>query len=761
MGKQWMVLSLFIGFIFFLADVSQANAEDSNNEFTLEEITVTAQKRAENQQKVAIAMDVITGDGIRELGKHNIDEILNNVASVMIQSNTDGLRVSIRGMSNDNNPFGNLQNSTPTVAVNTDGIPTNRNSSNQNLFDIERVEVLYGPQSTMYASSTPGGIVNVVTADPKTDKYEASGTLEYGNYNLLHTEGAMNAPVNDKMALRAAFTTSIHDGYLTNGSNDQDSKSARLKTLFKPSDKFSIMVAGEYTTSGGQGFSTAKAFINQDDKYYPDGTALKNPWTSSSGNAGLNRKNSRKKLSGRMDWDLGYAGSLSIIPSYLTTTSSSSGTTSGTMSFDSNVTYLATQQGHGYEKNVEARMASSADFSFKWFLGANIYKTMDNQQSMQDNQTDLNAATQYATRWNSQSTKAIYGNITYPVTSNFRATVGARKSWDKNTTYNHEIPGKGSAAETIEGSKMKYDKPNFKVGFEYDLASNSMLYGDWSSSYRMNGSGITPGGKSFPPEELMAYTLGAKNRFFGNKLQLNASAYYYDYSNYFAVMGGMRVPKDLNGDGIWEPAVETATEEVVNINTGDAKIYGFDLQTTTIITDNDKLNLSVSYIKKYFTNLIFDFPFQVNDWFGIPDLNYSGKDMPQAPNWNITANYTHNFILGNGGILTAGIDVRYTSRYVLNWMAKTLTLSMVNIGTQAHPIYTGAYNASITDTSNVRWQEAYHLEDLSLVYASPDGKWNLTAYVKNLEDYAVKRSGGTTLQLGDPRTYGAVVSVKF
>ncbi|MBN1627159.1 MAG: TonB-dependent receptor plug domain-containing protein, partial [Deltaproteobacteria bacterium] len=301
-------------FLFFLAliivlvifcDVSALLAQESDSdEFTLEEITVTAQKREENQQKVPIAMEVLTGEDIREIGRNDIDEILNNISSILTQSGNDGLRVSIRGISNDNNSFGMIQASAPTVAVNQDGVYSNRSGNNQSMYDIERVEVLFGPQSTMYASATPGGIVNVVTADPKTDKYTASGTLEYGNYNLLHTEGSMNAPLSDWTAIRASFNTSVRDGYLSNGSADEDSKSARLKALFKSGDTFSIVLTGEVTKMGGQGFASAKGFDKEDGNWYenqgPAGLVkvgkVDDPWTSANDSAGAGRDNIQKKI---------------------------------------------------------------------------------------------------------------------------------------------------------------------------------------------------------------------------------------------------------------------------------------------------------------------------------------------------------------------------------------------------------------------------------------------------------------------------------
>lgn len=747
MKRFFLYLLLSAGVVLALGAFHVALAQDEDEDsFTLEEITVTAQKRAENQQKVAIAMEVVTGEELKALGRNDIDEILSNVSSVLIQSANDGLRVSVRGISNDNNAFRNIQASAPTVAVNKDGVYSNRSGNNQSLYDIERVEVLFGPQSTMYASASPGGIVNIVTANPKTDVYSASGTLEYGNYDLLHTEGSVNVPVSDIMALRGSFTTSVRNGYLSNGSDDEDSKSARLKALVAPNESFSFVLTGEITKSGGQGFASIEAFEDQDD--------VSDPWTSAEESAGMGRDENQKKITAQMDLDIGI-GTMSVIPSYVKNSNYSAGTTTGmAMPGQEAPTYYTTREGKGSEKGVEARLSSSEDSGIQWNIGANMYKAEDEQHQVNENQTDETAETEYNDQWNEQDTKAVYANLTYPVTNRFRAIVGARNSWDTNETVNIEVPGKGGVDRTEEGSKMEYDSPNFKVGVQYDIGEDSMLYADISSSYRLNAGGVTPGGVQLPPEELMAYQIGSKNRFFNKRLQLNAAAYYYDYADYYANMPPSRIPIDYDGDGEWDPATETDMEELVNMETGDAVVYGLDIQTTTIITDNDKLDFSVSYIKKYFKDLVFDFPDIVNS-FGIDDLDYSDKDMPQAPNWKFNASYAHNFQLPNGGTLKATVDANYTSKTCLNWMAKSLN---INIDTES-----GSYEAYVSDTSNVRWQEAYYMGNASLSYIHSDDKWSLTAYVNNIENYAVKRflDGQGNMMIGNPRTYGATLTMHF
>jgi iron complex outermembrane receptor protein len=139
----------------------------------------------------------------------------------------------------------------------------------------------------MYASATPGGIVNIVTADPKLEKYESKGSIEYGSYELLHMEGALNAPITDTMAFRASFSTTDRDGYLSNGAEDEDSKVARLKLKYAPSDDFSIVLTGELEKSGGQGFAGVEMFGDPDE--------VDDPWYSEDEVPGSPRMTDKKR----------------------------------------------------------------------------------------------------------------------------------------------------------------------------------------------------------------------------------------------------------------------------------------------------------------------------------------------------------------------------------------------------------------------------------------------------------------------------------
>ncbi len=365
----------------------------------------------------------------------------------------------------------------------------------------------------------------------------------------------------------------------------------------------------------------------------------------------------------------------------------------------------------------------------------------------------------------------------------FRITAGARKNWAKMTTHNETLNSATQqtfgppqpnlkVAQNADGTYnlisdniQEYPNTDYKLGFEYDLNTSSMLYADVSTSYRFQGQTMPDADGNYPPpEEMTAYTLGAKNRFFGNKLQVNVSAYWYDYKNKFAsgnptwfiymweddprIIAALGEWLDLNGDGELNNAENpggrgmSSLADPVRAKWGDYRSRGIDIQTNWVITMNDRLDISYSYGDNVWTDLYYKY---VYDWI-YPDVDLSGVTNVNSPKHTIVLTYNHNFNLPNGGTLSARFDTRYQTEYIISFKKAD---------------------------SPWRDQEAYHTSGLSLIYANPDGKWTLTGYAKNLENYAVKRSlfgkGEDPanqkmvyeMMIGSPRTYGGVLSVKF
>jgi iron complex outermembrane receptor protein len=286
-----------------------------------------------------------------------------------------------------------------------------------------------------------------------------------------------------------------------------------------------------------------------------------------------------------------------------------------------------------------------------------------------------------------------------------------------------------------------------------------MLYGDYATSYRVQGTT-----QERDPQELKAYSLGIKNRFFENRLQLNAGAFYYDYENYgvnyreevwLADYDGDFLPPETGGPPGGPPGTlsETTTDEGSRDVTADGRMYGIDLSASLIITSRDMLNLSVSWIESEWYDLYFKWEYTEQlatvydddgnpigvEWVDHPDMDYSGKPMTNTPPWTINLNYTHNFTLWNGGTLKPGVSAKYQTGYRLSWK---------------------------DDDYPWNYQETHYMLNASMVYNSPGDMWSLSAYMNNITDYAEKRqymsvAGRGRLSISDPRTYGATLSVKF
>lgn len=727
--------SLLTGFIvlcFLFSGGTFVFAQDATDEFTLEEITVTAQKREENLQKVPISMSVISSEEIQELGKNDLNEILSTVSGAIIQKTDSSLGITIRGVGNVTT--GNGQ---PGVSINIDGVTSNRQDSGSGLYDIERVEILYGPQSTLYATNSPGGVVNVITASPKLDAYSGSASMEAGNYNLLHTEGVMNAPLGNSVALRASFSSSVRDGYLTNGGEDEDSKSGRIRVLYQPNDVFSALLTGELFRDQGKGyFGGVEAFIDEDD--------VDNPWSANDvGSLGVNDQY-RKKIYAEFNLDMPFAN-MTITPSYNKLTGYREQVASVGPPDVATETEVQYNWQDSYEKGLEVRMTNPEDFMFDWIVGFIYYDQLNdnNRKSLDYLETGVG---EYMIQDVKEKIKSFYGNITYPFTDQLRVTGGIRKN-DNDYFYDttQSMASRTEAGVYTVQSKVQTtespDSPDYKLGLEYDLNEASMLYGSYGSSYRNIQKYRSLGA----PELLKAFTVGSKNLLFGNKLQLNGSVYYYMYQDYLAQSMLSVWLYDTDGDLV-QDMDESADDSGASMQ-GDGRMYGIDIQANAILTEKDKLNLSVAYEKSEWTDMYFDYYYTetltVVDgeyvWEDIVDQDFNGKPMTLTPDLTVNINYSHNFNLPNGGVLTGRIDARYMGDYRLTWKEED------------YP-----YN----------YQESYHIEDLSAIYANSDGRWTLSAYVRNIFDYANKvrysaRGVSRSLTIGDPRTYGAVLSIKF
>jgi iron complex outermembrane receptor protein len=550
-----------------------------------------------------------------------------------------------------------------------------------------------------------------------------------GSYELIHTEGVVNVPVRETLGFRAAFSTNKRDGYLSNGGDNEDSKSIRMKGLYQPREDLSFQLTVEHTKDGGSGYSGGvEAFIDESD--------VSDPWTGIETNSLGYNDQEKWKYTGNIKWDTAYA-SFNLIPSYTESDGVREMVEASPFGTEEKTYWQDT-----WEKGAELRIASPEDFMFDWLVGYIYYDSHDGNKDVSLDYQTTGVGT-YRLRDIDEKITALFGNITYPVTEEFRLTAGIRKGTDEFVQHGvqNELQTDGSYRERVTDQVMDSPSdPDWKLGFEYDLDQGTMLYGSYSTSYRVQSKYRSLA----EPEELKAYQVGSKSRFMSNRLQVNASAYYYEYKNFLARNQDTVWIYTGNGDLIED--MDETVDDSGAAGQGDGRMYGVDVQVSTLITSVDRLDLAVSWEESEWTDLVFDYEHKeeltVIDgklvWVEIEDIDYTGKSMVFTPPWSITASYSHNFLLPNGGDLKATLDASYKSDYRLTWKE---------------------------DEYPYNYQESHHLENISLVYSSPGGMWSLTGYVKNLADYAVKtmyRSDrGGFLSIGAPRTYGGVLTVRY
>ncbi|HTM96173.1 MAG TPA: TonB-dependent receptor plug domain-containing protein, partial [Croceibacterium sp.] len=240
------------------AALAQESA-DGGSEGGIAEIIVTAQHVEESAQRAPIAIDVVSGDELVSQGVHRPEDLTKLVPALSITNNGGPYSVFfVRGVGNSTlNAY-----SDPGIAFNYDGVYIGRPSSTSGTFyDLERVEVLKGPQGTLYGRNATGGAINVIPARPVKGETSANLVASYGNYDALSLQGAVNLAVGDESAVRVAGNNVKHDPYLDDGTGDLDEYGFRAQFATNIGAIADLRIAADYAHQGGVGSYSTYAGI--------------------------------------------------------------------------------------------------------------------------------------------------------------------------------------------------------------------------------------------------------------------------------------------------------------------------------------------------------------------------------------------------------------------------------------------------------------------------------------------------------------------
>ncbi|MBC2666709.1 TonB-dependent receptor [Novosphingobium flavum] len=697
----------------------QAPAEAGTKSAGLEEIVVTAEKRTVNVQKTAIAIDVMTSEKLAKNGVTDISALQAMDAGVQIAQSASATFVTVRGVSGrDATEIGD-----PAVAINVDGVFLQRpNGMNAAFFDLDRIEVLRGPQGTLYGRNATGGVVNIISKRPNFD-LGGYAAVTVGNYKTVNGEGAINVPLGDSLAMRASFTSRNHDGYRNNtlpGSaneergDDEKTKGARLQLLFKPDNHFSALLSGTYIDQGGNGPVGVGYMTSRPQAPTSPSEAETFP-LSEPGVYGLVRKNLVTELNYdfgpvKATYLFGFAG-LDLDHKY---------DIDGTAGQYGTQAYVFRRGEYSKDYSHEFRLASNGNGPFTWQVGAFFYK--QNLKIRSFNTVIYNGQTITLRNFNYDvevKSKAGFGQVSYALTDDLKVSAGVRFSEDTKQRTGFTLNGPSLTAtwttqptlnrvDEGPGSKSKDTDTSWHLGIDYQISPSSLIYAKADKGYKSGGFTTI---NAYGPETVKAYEIGAKNRFLGNTLQVNLSAFIYDYT-------GQQVSQlTPNGTQV--------------LNAGRSRVRGVEAQIDWRATPNDTIDLSVNYLNARFRE------FAVAS--GGVNVNLAGYRLVQAPDWAISGGYEHSFDLPNGATLAPRAQFLYRSEQYLTFFNR--------LNDRMRP---------------------YATVDLSATYTSPDKKWSLQAYVRNLTNQVVVTSAnigsftGTNLyQFAAPRTFGGRLQVNF
>ena len=677
-------------------------------------VVITAERIRTTVQKTPALIQVVSGATLADTGTTDITalQLLNPDLHILsIGNRLSGYMRGVGTVVSD-------QNGSSSLSYSIDGVPLVRTLPvNGSFFDLDRIEVLVGPQGTLYGRNSMVGAINIIRNKPVLNHYSGSATLTGGNYNLFRSSGVVNIPMGATFALRAAFATEKHAGYLTSGQDDADSDAARLSALWRPNDTFSVLVRTQYYRDTGLGVgdvplkSPTGSFLDPSDPWHV-ATGVWNNNTVVGTNE--NQRLSVGIISADIKFDLG-PETLTIIPGYV----------------DTKYRALAYQGGFEQyyntpdrQESLEARVTSNGSTRLQWVAGL-IY-IYDHQSGQNDLGVTTTAFSQTTYSKLNLDTYAAYGQATYRITPKFRILAGIR--------YTHDLKTMRGAISTVSipdfrliapGPRiygdLKYNNVSYKAGLQYDLASDHLVYANVATGFGPGGfnSGTPP--NTYKPEHIWAYTIGSKNRFLQRRVLVNAEAWYWDITNMDEYQFGMLNPF---------PNIT-----LVTYNAARLVSKGVEAQMEFAVGDNGVLSLSPAYTDAGFQK--FNLPAFDFGPFRIPASNLAGTPNQFAPQWSANLSYRQRVPLSNGAALIGRISSQLKSSEII-----TVT-----------PVL--GYRVPSTTVTN-----------LSLTYRAADHRWSVDAWVKNVGNTPLLVWGGNTPagfwgHLAPPRTFGVTVRASF
>jgi iron complex outermembrane receptor protein len=777
---------LFCG-VAVAAITTTAHAAEDPDSAQLEEIVVTARRTEENLQRTPVAVTATSGAALERAQISRVDQLQNIAPGLVIQpavAQPGSAAFALRGQSSPDGLIAVDQ----SVGVYVDGVYVARSSGSLfNFVDVERVEVLRGPQGTSFGRNTTGGAVSLVTKRP-TEEFEGMVRGRYGNFNAWETTAMLNVPlVGDELAFRGVFQHTQHDGYGRNlafnesvGSDKADFFRGSL--LFAPGEKrFRALLQADYTNrrTGGEliglksftptaingtllRFCSGPTALPACPFRGPTGDSLARYALSTGGtgdfydvynsNPGLYGNAKTGGVSLTLEYDITDDMTLKSISAARRIRTASLSDNDGTpYLFTGGLTRVDGNFIRQSQISQELQLAGKAmDGKLTYIGGVFAFSEKGLDKSKSYSVFPLSAALGYNEANVENKSYAVYGQFTYNITDALRFTGGTRWTQDERWIQRHnraETPGGSGnftcsmAASTLDPvgfcsatNEKKYVYWSYTAGLDWQLADNAFVYVKTSRANKSGGfnTRATTGGPavSFGPEEVTDYEAGAKLDLFNRRARLNVAAFYSDYKEV-----QRNVPVVVPGSVLLSSGIQ---------NAATAEIKGLEVELTVRPVRALQLAASATFLDPKYKS--FTIPAGGGAVIDVSDtpFNYAPKVA-----YTLSADYTVPVVADNE--LNLHVDYAY----------RTKTYS---VGPLVGP---GLFGATNPTTNRI---PGYGLLNAQATLKLKDGRLELGVYGRNilqkkyfqrllaLEDTAL---GITSYLPGEPRTYGAVATFRF
>lgn len=702
----------------------------AQNTDTLADIVVTAQKRSENVQKVPLAVTALNGDLLQERQVTSISNLATVAPSVNFGTYGGAARIAIRGIGFDTiNP-----GSEARIAYHLDGVYISRPGAQLGtFFDVERVEVLRGPQGTLYGRNATGGSINVISRQP-TSTTSGYADLTVGNYGTVAVQAALSGPLTETISARLAVVTNNHSGYgrneyTGNGIDDANQRGARAMLALQPTSELKITLEGDFYRENDHSYG-----IHYFGQYNP---AMPLRAIQLGGHAASKIRNvnnerdpqNHKELygfSGTISYDLGLA-ELKSITAYRHSNYKVETELDQSELALSYFPFFERAHQFSEELQLSGKFGNS-----NWLIGGYYF----DEKIFGGSQVTRNLlvvggpnlmTNGYRTEGDTHTRAlAVFGQLDLAITDELKLIAGARYGHEKigiTDTVQLDFVRPYNPADPVNPlpgfprtDSISNNAFTPKAGLQYQATPDLLIYATVSKGFKSGGYNLGVNRPAFNPESLWAYEGGVKFTSTDRRIRANLAGFYYDYKN-------LQVSKVINSS-------------VVTENASDARLYGGEAELTLIPVDRLQIDGSVSYLNSEY--IAFSSLDPARPTLGVQNLE--GNVLTQAPKWTVNAGAQYQWDVGIGSMTLRG-ELNHISR----------------------AFYTAFNDPAVGQAANTKYN-AY------LNFVHSNGHWRASLFVRNITDKVTKANAlvssavynsPITGSVSPPRTFGLQINYKL